>query len=650
MTVTVNTIWYGSSVDWTAMTAWAALTAKTAGQLVRQLAAPSVGNERAFVCIIAGTTLAAEPTWTVTKGAKTAEAAGPTWQECTGQPATNGDLTNTPLSSANRSGNVTLGLIIKNNAATFLFICSTAGTTGAGEPTYNTTTGGTTTDSGATWTCIGAAGAFASFAGPFARVSNFGVTSFGVTGDTLWLRSTHAETQGTAITYNFGTGQGASLESKIICITGTHIPPISGDITTGASITTTSGNITMSLLCYFYGITFVLSAGKPILGNGTTSTHMRYDSCTFNITSSSQTLIGNIGQRTDLINCTFGVNSSTARLCFQGEVYWRDSATPLTTSLAHYPSPLINVTSLESASHVLIENCNFSVYDGNNSATGPMFNVNDVGAQRIVIKNCLPPSTAIFLPIVAAGGGTGWCVDVINTGASGHTYINQRFTMEGTQDTDATVVRTGGASDGTTPVSWKVTTPGMTPPGYTSWTRPFELIPIDQWNTVINTDRIVTLEGWWNGAALPNNDDIWLEATYFGTSGSTLGSRTSQGKVTYLTTHTALPSSLTAWTAPARQNSHAYAVGDVILPSNTTLITICTSAGTSASSVPGGYASAVDGGAVTDGGATFQMATRFQLTVTLSSPQPKIVGDIRCQIKIGSNTGLFWIDPYPTFS
>ncbi len=219
-------------------------------------------------------------------------------------------------------------------------------------------------------------------------------------------------------------------------------------------------------------------------------------------------------------------------------------------------------------------------------------------------------------------------VDVINTGASGHTYINQRFTMEGTQDTDATVVRTGGASDGTTPVSWKVTTPGMTPPGYTSWTRPFELIPIDQWNTVINTDRIVTLEGWWNGAALPNNDDIWLEATYFGTSGSTLGSRTSQGKVTYLTTHTALPSSLTAWTAPARQNSHAYAVGDVILPSNTTLITICTSAGTSASSVPGGYASAVDGGAVTDGGATFQMATRFQLTVTLRSPQPKIVGDI----------------------
>ena len=57
--------------------------------------------------------------------------------------------------------------------------------------------------------------------------------------------------------------------------------------------------------------------------------------------------------------------------------------------------------------------------------------------------------------------------------------------------------------------------------------------------------------------------------------------------------------------ATARQNSHAYAVGDVIkLPTNPGRVFFCTDGRHVAGSEPGGYATAVDGGSVTDGGAT----------------------------------------------
>jgi len=42
-----------------------------------------------------------------------------------------------------------------NAAAGYLFQCTTAGTSSASQPTWNTTIGGTTTDGGAIWTCIG---------------------------------------------------------------------------------------------------------------------------------------------------------------------------------------------------------------------------------------------------------------------------------------------------------------------------------------------------------------------------------------------------------------------------------------------------------------------------------------------------------------
>lgn len=75
--------WYVSSAGWTAVTAWAALTSYSVGDLRRQLAAPSVGNERVWRCTTAGVSGAAEPSWTLTKGSTTNDATA-VWTEVTG--------------------------------------------------------------------------------------------------------------------------------------------------------------------------------------------------------------------------------------------------------------------------------------------------------------------------------------------------------------------------------------------------------------------------------------------------------------------------------------------------------------------------------------------------------------------------------------
>lgn len=75
--------WYVSSVAHAAVTQWAASTAYSVGALRRQLATPTVGNERVFRCTTAGTSGGSEPAWTLTKGGTTNDGTA-VWTEVTG--------------------------------------------------------------------------------------------------------------------------------------------------------------------------------------------------------------------------------------------------------------------------------------------------------------------------------------------------------------------------------------------------------------------------------------------------------------------------------------------------------------------------------------------------------------------------------------
>ncbi len=114
---------------------------------------------------------------------------------------------------------------------------------------------------------------------------------------------------------------------------------------------------------------------------------------------------------------------------------------------------------------------------------------------------------------------------------SGNTNYNQsKIYYLGTQTVETTIVRTGGATDGTTPISWKVT-----PTANSKWLLPFECIPITIWNSTITpTTFTVTLFGVSTGGSVPDNATVWMDIEGLGTASFPLGTITTTTKASNL--------------------------------------------------------------------------------------------------------------------
>ena len=638
-------VWYVDSAQWTAVTAWAAATAKSAGNLIRQNTTPTIGNERVFVCIVAGTTHATtEPTWTVTKGAKTTDNTV-TWQECTGQPGVNGDLVNCPLSSDVRSTNLSLGRVIQNNSGTHLFIVSTdAGSTGASEPTYDTTAGNTTTDSGITWTCIGAVGNFAAFDAPHSRIANAYATNWGVAGDTFYVGDDHAWTQAAALTV---TSPATTSPVYVICVDHTIAAPYAtGDLRTTATESTT-GNSAISWRGggYYYGLG--LRAGS---GAGTLSTvtirpdgkQLIFDNCNFKRlgTTATTSAIGlglaNTTTAQDLIlkDTTLEFGTTGDGVAVNGNILWKGSS----SSLVAGTIPTILFSRAFSAGVLNIYGVDLS-----NLGSGTLFGTS-IGALTATLVNCKLGASYV----IAGTLGSGVQIDIVNCDSGATNYLFSRYQQLGNHITKINPVRTGGASDGTTSVSWLITTTSSA-----FWSIPFQCQKLAIWNSTLATDRVVTIYGLWDSGSLPNNDDIWINCEYLGSSATPIASMKSSTKASVVATNAALSADTSAWdgAATARANTTAYSLGDIFkVASNSGRVFFCTTAGTTAGSEPGGYATAVDGDSITDNTATFRAARRFTMAVTLTSPQPAMEGYIYVYVTVGKTSSAFYIDPSPVLS
>jgi hypothetical protein len=227
--------------------------------------------------------------------------------------------------------------------------------------------------------------------------------------------------------------------------------------------------------------------------------------------------------------------------------------------------------------------------------------------------------------------------------------VSQVWGRGGSQLTDLAIYRAGGAEADAVPFGWKVATGTITLFG----SQNFYLQPLVRYNDVLAADLTFTIYGVWNAAALPTNADIWCETQYLGSGSSLNGTIKSNAPATIITTpsnHTADTTSDWDNGATARANTTAYVLGDVLkVASNSGRIFFCTTAGTTAGSEPGGYASAVDGGSVTDGTAVFRAGYRFSFDVTLTSPQPNLDGFVYATLNFGSPSKTFYVDPMLDF-
>ena len=110
-------------------------------------------------------------------------------------------------------------------------------------------------------------------------------------------------------------------------------------------------------------------------------------------------------------------------------------------------------------------------------------------------------------------------------------------------NTETAVYRTGGASDGVTPISWRIATNTLTKYPLINFDAP----PITRWNETIGSPVTVSIEVLTDGVTL-HDDDAWLEVQYLDDAGYPLGALVSDERPSQLAAAADQDASTAAWT------------------------------------------------------------------------------------------------------
>jgi hypothetical protein len=155
------------------------------------------------------------------------------------------------------------------------------------------------------------------------------------------------------------------------------------------------------------------------------------------------------------------------------------------------------------------------------------------------LKDCKFPAS---WTLVTVATGPVPEVYVIRSASGATAYTLEKYDLRGTETTETTIVRTGGASINSTPVARKLV-------GTASALRasPFGSTPIVATNTTVGAVN-VTLYGIWTNGSLPTNAQVWLELSYLGSALTPISTTVSSAPATILTTAANLTAdAVSAW-------------------------------------------------------------------------------------------------------
>lgn len=337
-----------------------------------------------------------------------------------------------------------------------------------------------------------------------------------VAGDIFYIAQDHAESVASITITSPGTNAAPCF---FYCVNKAgSVPPVAADLTTGATfLTTSNGNLTTAGSGYFHGLSLTAgnSSGAPILTlNNTASRTQVYKNCAIALGSTGAGAIhhGNNSTSgaayTEMDNCTYSFANIGSGLNTNGTFIWKNTASAL---LGTIPTTLFGESGVVGTK--ILKGVDLS-------AAGAGKNLFTAAAGRghhAMIDCKLDASVTVFggTPL----GMSNNRVDVVRSGATGINYGFERYSYAGTQTIEATIVRTGGASNGTTSFAWKIVTTADA-----EFMAPFECPPIAIWNDTTGSAITATIEGIWGGASPPNDDEIWVEFQYLGSAATPLAS------------------------------------------------------------------------------------------------------------------------------
>jgi len=357
-------------------------------------------------------------------------------------------------------------------------------------------------------------------------------------GDTYYVAHDHAESTAGATLTSLGT---VTAFTRVICVNRAgSVPPVSADRRATAQISTTgSGAIECRGFTHYDGIIFNSgTSGAAGFGTvGQTDLRMRFDNCSIRLgtTLGTSISIGVTGTTTgnfvEFNNTTVQFNAVGQWINVSAVLVWRNTPSAL---LGVIPTGLFSSTSGRGGSAECI-GVDFSA-----AGSGKTLVQTGTGAiaTRYRFTDCKLDAAVTKSATQLQHGATE--VDFVRSGASGVNYTlhSQRYT--GTLTEETTIVRTGGASDGTTTISWKIVTTAQA-----SYSAAFECPPIAIWNDTTGSSVTATVEG--IAATLPTDQEIWLDVEYLGDASSPQGSFVNDGKPDLLATATNQTSSSAVW-------------------------------------------------------------------------------------------------------
>lgn len=339
-------------------------------------------------------------------------------------------------------------------------------------------------------------------------------------GDDFWVSDDHAETQASNMTLT-SPGTNAS-PCRVVCVnhSGTA-PPVSADLRTTATVTTT-GNTNIAFgagTAAVYGVTFTAgnSSGTALITfTNTSAWWWRLESCKLAIgtTGTGQLIVGAAGFNASLLelnNTTLSFGAVGHQFFVRAPVRWTGTSSAL---LGTIPTTLFTASSTAPGY--------LDVVGVDLSAAGSGKNLVDVSATVATpfqFADCKLGASVSLTTSSVAGRG---CVTTrfVNCDSSNTNYRYQRQTYQGTITQETTVVRTGGATDGTTAVSRK-----MVSTANARFYSPLESDWIIYWaNTTGSTT--ITIPVVTDNVTL-TDAECWVEAEYLGTSSFPLGVFTS---------------------------------------------------------------------------------------------------------------------------
>jgi hypothetical protein len=401
---------------------------------------------------------------------------------------------------------------------------------------YVRSTDGSNADNGSTWA--------------LAKLDGAGAAAIDAAGDTIYLSQSHAESTAAAITWAWaGT---AGNPTKVICANDGAEPPTAA-ATTATVSTTGASNITITGHAYHYGITF--NAGSStnaasILAHNASNESQVYEKCKFVLNNSSTTSRIRMGQVNDggcqeikWKGCDAKFGQSQQRIDLRAKFSW-DGGTFLsgTTSPAS-----VFVLGSRSVTTVIISGVDFS-------NLGSSVSIIDESTRQPVkfgLRNCKLPASWSGSLWSASPSCVGMRAEMHNCDSADTNYRLWVEDYSGSIKHETTIVKSGGASDGTTAYSWKMASSANASYPFAPLESP-EII--GRWNTTVGSSITVTIDILHDSLTNLTDSEVWIEAQYLGSSGFPLGTFLSDAKADPLVAAADQTASTATWTTTGLTN------------------------------------------------------------------------------------------------